>query len=293
MFQSIMLLALLLFPIYTVAQYLPSAGVAWRKPLPGRMRRGNGMAYTKNRVLVATTDNGGLHILRNDMISTYLPTDIIDGPLLCKSKPVLASPEMVLYSVSNYVIAVNITTASTIWSTKVKEPIVGSPAVSRRGQSVYVTHNDGNTGYIIVLRLSTGERLAALSESVPFGPPSVIFRANTASDVVFFGDATDNGFSTNFANLYALVWNSQQHANRNGEGERSYDLIVAASRVRSTSTAPAVANDLRLYLGAQGSSVFGFDHNEQTKLLNERSTATPWTASLELDPTNMLSRTCI
>lgn len=289
-----MLLQLLwILPLISFAQYLPNGSVAWRRKLEGRMRRGNGMAFTKTGILVVTTDNGAMHILRGDRdpILMHLPTNIIEGTLLCRSKPVLASPEMAIYSVSNHVLAVNLTDASTIWSAEVEDSLVGSPAVSRRGLSVYVTHNDRNTGSVTVLRLSTGQILATLSGEVPFGPPSVIFRTNTASDAVFFGDASDNGFSTNLANLYALVWDVREHARQNGEGERSYDLIVAATGLQSTITAPAVESDLRLYFGTQGSLVFGFDHNDQSNLLNERTPATAWRAQLELDPTNLLSRT--
>jgi hypothetical protein len=257
------------------------------------------MEVTRDGILVATTDNGLLHILRNKNAQetvVYAPTTITDTttPLRCIGRPVLASPEVVLYAVSNYVLAVNVTDAKTIFSTPVPGTIVGTPAVSRRGQSVYVTHNDANNiGSISVLGLTGGRILATLTGNVPFGPPAVTHRTNNMDDIVIFGDATDAGYSTKVANLFALRWVPDQHTARNGVGSESYAIVVAATGVRSTSQAVAFTSDLRVYMGTQGSLVIAFDRNEQYNLFNQRSPASPWTVQLAVDSSNPLARTYI
>jgi hypothetical protein len=290
------------------AQYLQNGEIGWRKTLEGRMRRGNGIQITRDGVLVATTDNGMLHFIQNVtpepiVVAVYSPTSVMaDGAiLLCRSKPVLASG-MAIYAVSNTVLAVNITDYTTVYAMPLPSKVVGTPAVSRRGQSIYVTHNDDttNVGSISVLSLATGQLLATLQDTsggviVPFGPPAVVHRTNTADDVVVFGDATDAGYSsTTLANLYALLWNGNEHAARQGVGESSYQLIIAATNVRTVITAPEFTNDLRVFIGGQGSLVTAYDNNAQYNLFdgNDRTVgASSWTAQLDVDPTNALART--
>lgn len=299
MFLFLALLHCLFSLLVVHAQYLPTAEIAWRRQLQGKMRRGNGVEVTRDGVLVATTDNGFLHIFQKNALEpvVYAPTTVIvdntnSNPLQCRGRPVLASPEVVVYAVSNYVVAVNITNATTLFSTAVPNTVVGTPALSRRGASIYVTHNDkDNIGSISVLGLTTGRLLATLPGTVPFGPPAVTHRTNNADDIVIFGDATDAGYSSKFANLFALRWDADQHSIRHGVGAESYEIVVAATGVRATSQAVAFTSDLRVYMATQGSFVIAFDRNEQYNLFNQRSPATPWTVQLELNSTNALART--
>jgi hypothetical protein len=307
----LLLVALLLPHVVVQAQYLPNGEVGWKTTLAGRMRRGNGIQITRDGVIVATTDNGMLHFITNvtpePTVTVYSPTaDMADNAvLLCRSKPVLASG-MAIYAVSNTILAVNVTDQTTIYATILPNGnVVGTPAVSRRGLSIYVTHNDevSNTGSISVLQLLTGRLLATLPNPIagaPFGPPAVVHRQDTADDIVVFGDATDNGFSTSttttFANLYALGWNLNAHRNRQGLGEQSYRLFIAATNVPSVYAAVEFTNDLRVFIGGAGSLVVAFDNGAQYNLFdgNDRTLGMPsWTATLDFDSTNPLTRTYI
>lgn len=292
-------LALALWAITTThAKYVKDVkDTEWTVDLRGSsLLKGNGVVTTRDGSILVTTAEGRLHILDpQQRVTTFTP----DIPIVsCTSEPVLLDADTVVYAVhtgvsESRVYAVRWTEAATaLWHAVVPGRIAGSPAVGADG-TIYVTHNfavnNRSWGQISVLRQQ--RVVATLPQpltNTPFAPPAVVSRA--AGDVVVLGESRENGLSQ-FGALYSLTW-SRVHGDRNGVGNQSYTFRRLPTALRSTNTAPTLAEDLRVYLGTQGSLVVGWDQGSHTALFEQNSQVTlyPWGSLMELDPDNYFSR---
>lgn len=295
---SLLFLQLLLHDnIISTAQLLPVPNVRWTYTLSGSsgngaggrsLRAGNAVQAYKSMVL-ATAEDGSLHILNPESLDTSIvfePPPVTGKYTECRSGIATVEEdgeEYLVYAVidalapsssgvglqgfdggdaSSRLLAVNLD-GSLRWSLDMDGIVVGTPLVGFNSTVIYVSQNvngtNGLQGHITVISPmnSAANVTASLKSdfsSAPFGPPSITTVQNF--DIVAVAESGDDGYSTHGAVYLLLPFSGPpgKHA--------KYTLVLASALPFSSVTPPTLsASGLSMWVGGEGSNIAGWTGN--------------------------------
>jgi hypothetical protein len=213
--------------------------------------------------------------------------------------------------VSSRVIAVNMD-GTHKWSVQVEGKIEGNPVVGKTG--IFISHNsnDGNIGYLSIIRTDpnngTGNIVDTVSPTAtrpgsvngPFGPPALQQRPgwsydeeDYADDIVIVAENWDEGFSENQGGLYMLTLSTTDDES-SSPPTSGYQLQKISSYSYSAIAPPLVYGD-SIFLGSAGGTLAGFTGDRRSDLSGilsgRESEINPrWQNEVSPDPRNASQR---